>query len=64
MVYPKGDKHMKTKRICKYCNNSVLINGVHGCLGGKKENIERYEQDARELEKHIKYPALYPWGER
>ncbi len=42
------------KTLCKYCNNSVKIDQYYMCLGGKKDLIKKFEEDARELKKSIK----------
>jgi hypothetical protein len=53
----EGGKTMK-KLLCKYCNNGHKIyDGYHGytymCLGGKKEDIKQFEEDARRLKKWV-----------
>ena len=40
------------KGLCKFCNNSVKLSGGYACLGGSKEKINEFEQQAKELKKY------------
>lgn len=42
------------KILCKYCNNANKINEKeYICCGGKKDQIEEYEKQAKELKKWV-----------
>ena len=55
---------MKSFWLCKHCNNSNKMGSKYYCLGGKKEDIKKFEHDARELKIQVdayKFQlSLYP----
>ncbi len=50
------------KRLCRFCNNSVKVQGGYACLGGNKETIATYERHARGLKKY--HSLIFLRGEK
>ncbi len=41
------------KKLCQYCNNANKINEEYICLGGKREDIKKFEEDAKKLKEYV-----------